>query len=175
MAQVQKVNPSAPEEGDALYLMVGDIYFGDGYRMLKTLLGSCIAVTLWHKERKLGGMCHIQLPNSHDASEEAKADSNRYADNAIHTFLKYIKQKDTVPKEYRVGLYGGGKMFSTVNNQGNADIGLRNADATRNLLKQYGFRIFAEDVGEPKYRHIHLDLANGHVSVNSTAVDDTMG
>ena len=29
---------------------------------LKTLLGSCVSILVWHRERGFGGMCHYLLP-----------------------------------------------------------------------------------------------------------------
>ena len=43
-------------------LMPGDFVFGNSELKLKTLLGSCVAITLWHPDKKIGGMCHYMLP-----------------------------------------------------------------------------------------------------------------
>ena len=44
-------------------LLPGELYFGQRH-LLKTLLGSCVAITLWHPQRQLGGMCHFLLPTA---------------------------------------------------------------------------------------------------------------
>lgn len=43
-------------------LQPGELFFGKEDVVVKTLLGSCIAITLWHPEQKQGGMCHYMLP-----------------------------------------------------------------------------------------------------------------
>jgi len=51
------------QPGQALMLMPGELHFGGEVQSLKTLLGSCVALTLWHPKRRIGGMCHFLLPS----------------------------------------------------------------------------------------------------------------
>ena len=44
-----------------VFLQPGELYFGDRYTRLRTLLGSCVSIVLWHREALLGGMCHYML------------------------------------------------------------------------------------------------------------------
>src|SRR5439155_18563598 len=41
-----------------IFLQPGEWYFGDADTRIRTLLGSCVAITMWHPRRCLGGMCH---------------------------------------------------------------------------------------------------------------------
>ena len=45
-----------------VFLNPGDFHFAGGHTRIRTLLGSCVSIALWHPERKLGGMCHFILP-----------------------------------------------------------------------------------------------------------------
>ena len=40
------------EAGQKLFLMPGQWYFGGKASELRTLLGSCVAVTLWHPAKR---------------------------------------------------------------------------------------------------------------------------
>ena len=60
--------PARP--GEHLTLMPGQLHFGGHAATLRTLLGSCLAVTLWHPERRLGGMCHFLLPSRQRKEDE---------------------------------------------------------------------------------------------------------
>ena len=53
---------AAPEDALEIFIRPGEFYFGDGNTRIRTILGSCVAVTLWHPERHIGGMCHYMLP-----------------------------------------------------------------------------------------------------------------
>jgi chemotaxis protein CheD len=44
-------------------IMPGQWHFGPEQITVKTLLGSCVALTLWHPQRRIGGMCHYLLPD----------------------------------------------------------------------------------------------------------------
>ena len=57
-------------------LQPGELFFGKEDVVVRTVLGSCIAITLWHPEQKQGGMCHYMLPSRRNPS--AKLDG-RYA------------------------------------------------------------------------------------------------
>ena len=46
------------QAGDVV-LGPGDLYFGRGEHQVRTLLGSCVGITLWHPRAYLGGMCHV--------------------------------------------------------------------------------------------------------------------
>lgn len=43
-------------------LQPGEFHFGGANTRIQTLLGSCVAITLWHPIRRIGGMCHYMLP-----------------------------------------------------------------------------------------------------------------
>ena len=45
-----------------IFLQPGDFYFGDKDTRIRTILGSCVSITLWHPTRLIGGMCHFLLP-----------------------------------------------------------------------------------------------------------------
>ena len=49
--------------GEHLMLLPGQWHVGRHVAQMRTLLGSCVAVVLWHPARRLGGMCHYLLPS----------------------------------------------------------------------------------------------------------------
>ena len=58
---------ASPEPID-VFLQPGDFYFGEAGTRIRTLLGSCVAITLWHPILHIGGMCHIMLPERGERS-----------------------------------------------------------------------------------------------------------
>ncbi|MEH6470913.1 MAG: chemotaxis protein CheD [Halopseudomonas sp.] len=142
-----------------IILNPGDFYFGNCRSQLKTLLGSCVAITAWHPKLRIGGMCHFLLPSSTDKSMTPL--NGRYADDAIELFMAELQRTQTQPKEYQVKLFGGGIMFPQLAKNGAMAIGSRNIQAARWLLKQKGFKIDSEHVGEEGHRSIILDLDTG--------------
>ncbi|CAK0756756.1 putative chemoreceptor glutamine deamidase CheD [Gammaproteobacteria bacterium] len=144
------------------YLYPGDLWFGKGKIQLRTLLGSCVSITLWHPGLNIGGMCHYLLPEDPGKGRGQLPDP-RYADDAMDLFLKVIKRARTCPADYRVGLFGGGNMFTNLEQTWSVDIGLRNAATGRFLLRNYGFSIAYEDLEGKVHRQIILDLTDGTI------------
>ncbi|MBI1174656.1 MAG: chemotaxis protein CheD [Sideroxydans sp.] len=145
-------------------LQPGEFYFGDGNTRIRTLLGSCIAITMWHPQSKIGGMCHFMLPSRSIKPKDVL--DGRYADEAMQLFLREIRAAFTKPGEYQVKLFGGGNMFdrSAQHDEENCkNIPCHNVAAARRLLQQNGFHIVAEHVGMSGHRNVVFDIWNGNV------------
>lgn len=143
-----------------VYLQPGELYFGSGDLRLSTLLGSCVSVTVWHPVHRIGGMCHFMLPSR--ADESRTEFDGRYGDEALAVIRREIAAAKTKPRDYQVGVFGGGNMFAT-GNTGSIDIGRRNIHAARQLLQRHGFAVDWEDVAGAGYRRLWLNLKTGDV------------
>lgn len=62
----------------------GRYIFGDSHTRVRTLLGSCVAIVVWHPQRKIGGMCHYVLPNRKAVA--GRPLDGRYANEAMEIF-----------------------------------------------------------------------------------------
>ena len=146
-----------------IFLQPGECYFGGKDSRIRTLLGSCVAITMWHPEQQLGGMCHYMLPFRTGTGTHL---DGRYAEEAIQILHQAIRKSGTKPEDYQVKLFGGGNMFSD-HSEGeinlSRNVAHRNIDAAHRLLKQYGHRILAEHVGMTGHRNIILDVQSGKV------------
>jgi chemotaxis protein CheD len=152
--------PARP--GDHLTLLPGQMHFGGQAASLRTLLGSCLAVTLWHPERRLGGMCHFLLPSRQRKAGEAL--DGRYGDEALEAMMALLRATRTDPSEYQAHLYGGADTMP----EGTAlkfNVGERNIEQGFNLVDRYGFQIQGVDVGEDVPRTVTLTLASGDVEM----------
>ncbi len=128
------------------------------------MLGSCVSITLWHPQRRLGGMCHYLLPSRKEA--RALAPDGRYGEEAMVLLERAMRDAGTPPREYRAKIFGGGRMFS--GRQGNKnvlDIGTRNIEAARRLLHQHGLATASEHLAGIGHRSIVFDIASGDVWV----------
>lgn len=152
---------------DWTYLKPGETFFGPGPGDVRTLLGSCVAVTLWHPRRRLGGMCHFVLP---ERARGAADLDGRYGDEALLLLEQAMTRAGTLPREYQAGVFGGGNMFPNFNTVNGARVGDQNIERARVLVRRYGFRLVQEDVGGYAYRHVTLDLNAGTVSLRRTEV-----
>ncbi len=150
-----------------VFLQPGEFYFGDEKTRIRTLLGSCVAITLWHPTLHIGGMCHYMLPKRPSNNFGAAiALDGRYAEDAIKMFLHEISQARTRAAEYQVKLFGGGNMFAhTIKPIRHTSISETNVNFGRAAIVQCGFHLAAEDMGGSGHRNVILDLWSGDVWV----------
>lgn len=155
-----------------VFLHPGEFHFGPSPGQIGTLLGSCVALTVWHPQTRCGGMCHILLP-SRVRPHGAIADC-RYAWEAVERFALEIRRRGIEPEACRVHLYGGGNMFQGTSAEG-MNVGQRNLEATRAAIAAFGFSTAFEHVGGFEPRRLAFDLATGQVKVAVTKRPQTAG
>jgi chemotaxis protein CheD len=153
-------------KGDRLNLLAGQLYFGAEASHVHTLLGSCVAVTLWQPQRRVGGMCHFLLPSRlRDAGVPL---DGRYGDEALDLLVQALRRLGTRPEDYEAQLYGGA---DTMPDRAGVklNIGERNIEQGWGLIEQHGFRLMAVDVGDHVPRNVAMDMASGEVTMRRGA------
>lgn len=152
--------PAHPME---IFLQPGEVYFGGRDTRIRTLLGSCVAVVMWHPDLLVGGMCHYMLPTQ--LGKTRRELNGCYADEAMELMLREIRAAGTQPRDYQVKLFGGGHMFSAHQAVSSNHVGAKNVEVARRLIKQHGFTSIAEHLGGIGHRNIFFDIWSGHVWV----------
>lgn len=142
----------------------GDWYFGSDYEKLHTILGSCVAITVWHPTLRIGGMCHYLLSKSSAAHVKASRESKhdfRYA-NVVLKEMKKIMVYYGKMQEYQVGLFGGGDMFPGFTM---SSIGAENIAYAQHWLKQENLQPIKTDVGGSISRSLVLMVPTGEIQI----------
>ncbi|MGQ5522713.1 chemotaxis protein CheD [Chitinimonas sp. PSY-7] len=148
-----------------IFLQPGEVYFGDRDTRIRTLLGSCVAVTWWHPGKKVGGMCHYLLPQRAKSNlRDLKNLDGRYAEEAFLLAMHYIHATGTLPADYQVKMFGGGQVLITETGKVQA-VGERNIEFAKKWLADHGFRVSSEHLAGNGHRHIVFDVATGDVWV----------
>lgn len=146
-----------------VFLRPGDLYFGDRATRMRTLLGSCVSMVIWHPTRLLGGMTHFMLPGRRPPRPEGHPYDGRYADEAMEMLLNEVRRSGAQPREFRVGLYGGGRMFVVPQGGRMARIGEDNVHIARELLKRHALVPHEEHLGGDGHRTVLFEVWNGRV------------
>lgn len=161
----------APENILEIFLQPGDFYWGDQNTRIRTILGSCIAICLWHPILKEGGMCHFMLPSRGRKLLLGEKLQGKYADEAWELFLQEMKKNQTKPTEYQVKIFGGASMFASEKNDkeyiSRPSIGEKNIEIIRKIVKAYNLKVVSENLGGTKSRRIHFDIWSGNVWLKS--------
>jgi chemotaxis protein CheD len=154
-----------------VFLSPGDFHFATSPTRLRTILGSCVAVTLWHPARQIGAMCHFMLPSRVRKSAEL---NGKYGDEAIEMFIEHARAHRTAPEDYQLKLFGGGEMFPHHKRDVHfSDVARMNIRAALELADSYDLDVIAQDMGSTGYRNIIFDLCNGHVWVRHKPIRTT--
>ncbi|QKF52964.1 chemoreceptor glutamine deamidase CheD [Pseudomonas graminis] len=144
-------------------LAPGQVSFATRPTRLRTLLGSCVAITFWHPQRLIGGMCHFMLPGRlrHDLPLDG-----RYGDEALELLLRHALINGTQVQDYQIKLFGGGRMFpDQPRDLRTQDVASLNIRAALDLAERYHLHLTAQDMGSTGHRTIMFDLWNGNVWV----------
>jgi len=160
-----------PSDYIEIFLQPGEFYFGDENTRIRTLLGSCIAITFWHPKLRLGGMCHYLLP-SRPELPSIKALDGRYGDEALVWLLREATAKGTDPGQYEIKVFGGGNMFPGSPIAGRSEVGQRNIEQALTLLKNYQLPLAAKHVGGFGHRNLIFDVWSGDVWVKFVEIAD---
>lgn len=147
---------------------IGDIQVSkDPKSRLKTFaLGSCIAITMYNKEKGTGGMVHIALSNSKVNIEKSRSKPGYFADTALPEMIKKLKKIDSEfdPSQYTTKLTGGA---SVLNDENFFNIGKNNIEAAKRLIRETGFSLTAADVGGTISRTVTLSMDTGTVEISN--------
>ena len=141
-----------------IFLQPGDYFVGDAGFRLRTLLGSCVSITLWHPRLCVGAMSHFLLPGRF-AGEQPDA---RYADDALMLMVQGLRENGVRATECEAKIFGGGNMFPGQQQRG-ASIGEKNGLAARAMLAERGIPVLSESLFGFGHRQILFDIATGDV------------
>lgn len=158
-----------PDKLTEVYLQPGDFFFGGPSARIRTVLGSCVSITMWHPIRLIGGMCHYMLPGRARKNSELQG---KYADEAIEMFLREAARYKTSPAEYQIKLFGGGNMFPKQTADPNESISSRNVRAAELLLARHNLDLTSRHVGMSGHRHIIFEVWSGHVWVRHQSINE---
>lgn len=144
-----------------IFLQPGEIYLGDRQTRIRTVLGSCVSLVLWHPQALLGGMLHYMLPGRTHGRKGAL--DARYGDEAMELMCRDIGAAGVPLHEFRVHLFGGGDMFPAVHKASGLQVGRRNVEAARHLVHRFGLSVSDEHVEGCGHRHLIFNVWNGDI------------
>ena len=126
---------------------------------LRTVLGSCVGITLFDLHLRIAGLAHSILPQGSEEIEEL----GKFADQAVDNLVVQLTALGASKTRLRAKLVGGAAMFETANN--GTQLGRRNVEAARRRFQAHDIPIIAEAVGGTKGRKVLVDPDTGNVEV----------
>ncbi|KGJ91787.1 chemotaxis protein CheD [Colwellia psychrerythraea] len=148
-------------------LQPGEVYFsqsldGNTTKELKTILGSCVAITIWHSKSKAAGMCHYLLTQEAKNSKATRImQKYRYGEEALNYLLKKMALLHPLD-EYELAIYGGSNMYPSLTSP---SIGEMNVIFAQNWANKNKLVFIKQDTLGNNGRSVTLDLSTGNVSL----------
>ena len=146
---------------------VGDFEVAQHPYVLETIsLGSCVGIAFYDPGLKLGGLCHIMLPNSKQSAANT-SNSSKFADTGINMTLAEMERRGARRQRIIAKIAGGASMFYAAVIDNAMSVGLRNVEAVRAYLESSNIRIAGSDTGGTWGRTIVFYLDKGTVEIKS--------
>jgi chemotaxis protein CheD len=142
------------------HVMAGEIYITQGPLRLDTTLGSCVAVTAWHPQFKVGAMTHYLLPEPGRA-EKRKPDGY-YGCYALSQVVLELSRQAPL-RNFQFGIFGGGSLIGR--DMWDSSIAHRNIDFARQWAARHRIHFHQESVGNTDCRRVSFDLSSGLIDI----------
>jgi chemotaxis protein CheD len=121
------------------YLSPGHIYLSHEPAVVSTVVGSCVAVSLWDSKKEMGGMAHFLYPFTGDRHRATA----QYGNVAVKYLVTMFLDLGVPQKNLRAQIFGGALMAP-------ADcmkIAKENLQMARKILRTHRISIVSEDTG----------------------------
>lgn len=125
--------------------------------LVTSVLGSCVAVTIFSPLRHIGAICHAMLPDS-----GGRNDDLRYVDSAVRHI--YQKMRASGASDLVVKLFGGAQVLDVGSyTPEKLTVGEQNVLQAEMVLKALGLEIAAQDTGGIHGRKLYFCTRQGDV------------
>lgn len=152
--------------GTVIKVGMADLKVAKAPDSLTTLgLGSCIGLTLFDPVVKVGGMVHYMLPDS----TKLKNNSNiaKFGDTGIKELYRLMIAEGASPRRMVAKIAGGAKMFEVSGLSEVGNVGERNTQEAKLMLKELKIPLVAEDTGLNYGRTVELSCETGEFLIKA--------
>jgi chemotaxis protein CheD len=152
---------------NSVYLKPGELCISHQPMKVTTVLGSCVAATMFHQKLGIGAICHAMQPVCRYESPSCHADcaeKNKYVSCVISVMIERLKRLSVNVGELEVKLFGGAIMLG---NKAREDrqktIGQQNIEAALRAFETKGIHLRIAEVGGEYGRKIIFNSKTGEV------------
>ena len=138
------------------FLQPGFIYLATEPTIISTVVGSSIAICVFDRKQKIGGMNHFQFPVIR-SKEQA---TSRYGNVAVSALINLMINEGSKFEYLEVQILGGAYHPEVLNE----NVGLENIKVTKKILTKKNL-IVSEDVGGEKGQKIIFNTNTNEIAV----------
>ena len=152
-----------------LILKPGGLYVRTTPTIIKTVLGSCLAITMFAPDRRIAVISHPMLPRPpvREPYMFTPLANRKYVNTVIPTMLRKMQQHQVDPGDIEIKIFGGAEIM----NQGlqrvttSHPVGSANVETARELIQAENLALKTSDVGGNTGRKIVFYTHTGQVMV----------
>lgn len=154
------MKPAIDQHTRNAFLKPGEVIISADPFIVSTVLGSCVAVTMYSIQERCGAICHAMLPRNPYHNNNLL-----YVDTAVRFIFRKIKECGT-KQNIVVKLFGGAHILDNGTTVGNRKmIGELNILEARKILAELGLTATKFDVGGTEGRKLLFSIKTGDVYV----------
>ena len=141
-----------------IFLKAGEVVVAREPVLVSTVLGSCVAVTMFSASRGFGAICHAMLPENVGCEHDL-----RYVDTALqHIHDKVIEYG--VGNDLVVKLFGGAQVLGLAKpSLEKSSVGDQNVTKAEAVLASLGLVVTVRDTGGHRGRKLFFCTRSGDV------------
>jgi chemotaxis protein CheD len=139
------------------FLKPGFLFLTDKPTAISTVVGSCVAVSLYDRRRLVSGANHFQFPFIGDRKQATA----RYGNVAVSALIAMMLKNGSKLKHLEAQIFGG------AHNAGISphDIGRENVGMARKMITRKNIPIVSEDIGGQRGRKIIINTNTNQIVV----------
>jgi chemotaxis protein CheD len=158
------------------YLKAGELFIMEKPAMISTILGSCIALTLFNRRLGVAGICHALMPKCIKQKQKNSMDdlldhechkcleAFKYADCSVFMMAEAFFRFGITPPETEVRLFGGARMMSSYNSPDvKYSVGEQNVATAKKVIAHCHLELTSSDIGGSAGRKITFNTKTGEV------------
>ena len=138
--------------------------------VLDAYLGTCVGITLVDKEKNLGGLMHILLPEPSGMTAIGRMEN--YAKTGLPIFINALRSELGEKGNFIATIAGGALVGPVSDLDLNLDIGGRTAEIVDNILKSEGIPVVKSETGGHFCCCLSLNLSNWESYIKPISVPE---
>ena len=139
-------------------VLTGEVKIGSsGTMLVVSALGSCVAVMIQDRTRRVGGIAHVMLPGV--AAPDKAAVRHRYAADSVNELLDRLITSGSRLSDLTVCAVGGANVLERRDDT----ICSRNIASVMEIIREKRLTIAASSLGGILRRRVRMDIEQGEV------------
>jgi chemotaxis protein CheD len=152
---------------DTLYLGPAELFLDSAPMMVTTVLGSCVAVTFFHRLSGLASICHALQPfcPQRAACSGPCREQNRFVECVVAEMARKFAAAGIRRSAVEVKLFGGAAIIGALTGVSSRlmPVGRQNAEAAIGAISANGFSLTVANLGGCYGRKIVFNTVSGQV------------